>query len=294
MLQHFVPQTYLKRFAIKEKNNYFVYTYDKKTGHQFKTNINQVAAQTDIYKLKKADNENAWEEFYSRYIEQDLNDFLSYMIKQYKINVIRNFANVFNDKDKVRIALHIINQLYRGIYALDYEKSIRPLLKPQLRKEGVDLAKQYGIDDKYVDRLLEDEDIWRLSYAKQAIIPENHLVLFAHLVNRNWVLFKTSNDSFITSDSPIVFYNQQNNLVGEFEAGIGSESTVVFYPISSRLLIGMYAHDDVFSFLNVFDNKLVLLDDNDSFINNINKLQLKQCNRQVYAKTEEIINRLIV
>ncbi len=297
MLQHVVPQTYLKRFAVEDNNNkkkYFVFAYDKREDKCWNTNINQVAAQTDFYQLKKASNINCWEEIYSRFVEQDLNQLLSDMIARYEPNVFAKEAIVFEDRDKVRIALHIISQLFRGMAALDYEKSIRPFLKQTIRKEALELAKEYGIDSVEVDRCLEDEDLWRVSYAKQAINHGNHILLLQQLVNRIWILYKSTDDSFITSDSPVLYFNQNNNLVGEFKAGIGYKSTVVFLPISSRLCIGMYTRDELYPFLNIFDNKMAILSGKDeAFIDRVNLLQFRQCNRQVFAKEEEKLLRLI-
>jgi len=51
MNQHFVPRVYLKRFAVKRGDAYYVDVYDKKTNKIFNTNIINICAEKDLYTL---------------------------------------------------------------------------------------------------------------------------------------------------------------------------------------------------------------------------------------------------
>ena len=55
--QHYVPQVYLRNFAIQRKNEFYIYCFDKVTRKIFKSNVKNVAHQTGFYDFMTSDGE---------------------------------------------------------------------------------------------------------------------------------------------------------------------------------------------------------------------------------------------
>ena len=100
---------------------------------------------------------------------------------------------------------------------------------------------------------------------------------------------------FITSDNPVMFMNRCNLDVTPFSNGIVNEQTVVYYPISPKVLLALYSKESLLGMLECFDNRVVFLDGHkeQKMIRNINLKQKEQCNRQVFAKSENILSELV-
>lgn len=73
MNQHFVPRVYLKNFATKKREEYFIDVFDKIENRYFKANIKKLCAETDLYTLEKSETANkdilAVENLYANHIE---------------------------------------------------------------------------------------------------------------------------------------------------------------------------------------------------------------------------------
>ena len=112
----------------------------------------------------------------------------------------------------------------------------------------------------------------------------------AHSINRKtWIIYKSKYDNaFVTSDNPVLLYDIKTEKTGLFKAGLGYDSTVLCYPISPKLMISIYSNNMMFGQIFEMRNRICFLYDNDkSFIDKMNALQLKQCIRQVYSKDKK-------
>lgn len=56
MIQHFVPKVYLKNFAVKIREEYFIDVYDKFENRFFNTNIKNICSEKDLYTLNDESN----------------------------------------------------------------------------------------------------------------------------------------------------------------------------------------------------------------------------------------------
>lgn len=115
------------------------------------------------------------------------------------------------------------------------------------------------------------------------------------LVQRSFVIYKiTDSYSFITSDNPVLFIDKDTFDATPFKNGLTDVNTLVYYPISPRLLIAAYHPDLFFGEFNKLDCRLVILDgtQNSRFIHTINKKQKEQSN-YAYAQTREVLEKLL-
>jgi hypothetical protein len=105
MNQHFVPRAYLKNFAKKVKNDYYIEAFDKIKQKHFRVNIKKVCAETNLYTMP--DNNSitkdilAIEKMYSHSIEP-------MYLRAYKALINNNIFQI-NDLQRTEIitgALH--------------------------------------------------------------------------------------------------------------------------------------------------------------------------------------------
>lgn len=114
------------------------------------------------------------------------------------------------------------------------------------------------------------------------------------LVQRDFVIYKiTGNHSFVTSDNPVILIGKDTFDATPFKNGISHVNTLIYYPISPKLLIGAYHPDLFFGELHKVDCRLVTLDggQNASFVRTMNKKQKEQSN-YVYAQTRDVLENL--
>ena len=71
--QHHVPQTYLKNFSSKKKDDYYVWTWDNRTKKVFNSNIENVAVERHFYTIDNLQDKYVWETFYAKTIEPLMN-----------------------------------------------------------------------------------------------------------------------------------------------------------------------------------------------------------------------------
>ncbi len=57
--QHYVPQVYLRNFAIRRKKEFFIGCFDKVTRKTFKPNVKNVVNQTGFYNFVTSEGEKA-------------------------------------------------------------------------------------------------------------------------------------------------------------------------------------------------------------------------------------------
>ena len=98
--QHYVPQTYLKNFSEKKKENFYVWTFDSRTNKCFQTNIENVAVERHFYTIEKLQDKYVWEKFYAEIVEPLMNSTLSNMIKRTESILIMDRAKVLSDELK--------------------------------------------------------------------------------------------------------------------------------------------------------------------------------------------------
>ena len=79
--QHYVPQVYLRNFAIQRKKEFFVSCLDKVTRKTFKPNIKNIAHQTGFYNFTTQDGEKASIENFFNEIESKVKFALEALVE---------------------------------------------------------------------------------------------------------------------------------------------------------------------------------------------------------------------
>lgn len=292
---HHVPQTYLKNFSFRKKDQFEIYTLDKISGNVFKANINNVAVEKDFYTVKELDDNYAWEKFYAETIEPEMGVIIPDIIKVSESCLINDKVKVLNNEQKSILSRIIVCQLLRGKNCREFGHEIFK------EKSSLILAdaknKFMGKGNKKVDAILENfqftEDMFK-SVVMQSILSLEETERIARvLFNHCWVIYRIiGNKEFVTSDNPVMFMDSQTLNVTPFHNGASDNKTVIFYPISPKLLITLYSYNMFFEMLNSYDGNLLFIRDKDKhFIDNVNKKQIEQCNRQAFCRTKEFLKK---
>ena len=115
------------------------------------------------------------------------------------------------------------------------------------------------------------------------------------LVQRDFVIYKIAGDyNFVTSDNPVVLMDIDSHDVTPFRNGLANSKTLIYYPISPKLLLGAYHPGLYFGALGQMDCCIEILDGNKEkqFIHTQNKKQREQSN-YIYAQSKETLETLL-
>lgn len=295
---HHVPQTYLKNFSFKKREQFKIFAMDKFSKKIFEANVDDIAVEKNFYTVKKIEDNYAWENFYAKNIEPMMGITISNMIKVSQNCLIKDRAIILDNEQKSKLAIIMICQLLRGKHSREFERRIFEEKAPQILDEAK--RRFMGKGNKEIDSILEnykiDEDMFRVSAMDATLDTERICKLAQVLFNRCWVIYRIiGNSEFVTSDNPLMFMDNQTFDVTPFHNGISNKKTVTFYPISPKLLIATYSYDVYWGILNSYDGRLMFINSEKDmrFINNVNKKQIEQCNRQAFCKTKDIIETLL-
>lgn len=295
---HHVPQTYLKNFSFRKKEQFKLFALDKETKKIFESNIEDVAVEKNFYTVKKIEDNYAWEKFYSTNIEPMMRKEISNVIQTSQNCLVQDRAKILDDEQQIKLAIIMMCQLLRGKHSRDFQHKIFTEKAPILLEETK--KKFMGKGNKELDKALENyqitDDMFKMTSMEAIFNIEMFCRITQELLNRCWVVYRIiGNNEFITSDNPFMFIDNQTFNVTPFHNGISNIRTVTFYPISPKLVIATYSPEVLGGLLNTYDGRLIFIkSDNDMrFVDNINKKQLEQCYRQVFCKTKENIQKLL-
>lgn len=288
--QHTVPKVYLKNFGTPQKKKIYVYVYDKDTGSTYQSEISNVSVERNFYRLESVENPLVVEDFYSQYIEPQTGAVITEIIKRANLRVFASDADVISPNNRAKLSFYMLYQAQRGRVAKDYMVSMTGSVLPGVEQKALEFAKAQQIQDAdaRISHLLSDENILKAARIQASIDPNRIKKLAYYIYNRCWILYQiVGDDEFITSDNPVMFADNATKDALPFHHGLSSNTTVVYYPLSDKLMLTLYSYDYADGILNGFDSKIVRLDAGKEkrFIRLVNSLQLNQCKKQAFAKS---------
>lgn len=208
----------------------------------------------------------------------------------------QNKATILNKKEKLELTFNIVIQLLRGLATRNlvmgiYEEVLPTVLEKAkskfspLSETDMQKIKEFQNSDKYFNEIL-----------MQAILSEDRIKKYTDiLMNRNFVFYKIyGSGEFVTSDNTVMFVNAKTLEAKPFANGLLFSSTVIYYPLSPKLLLVAYHPAFMMNSFEELDCKLVNLDYNieRNFLTTNNRLQKEQCDNYVYAHSMQVLNCL--
>jgi hypothetical protein len=245
--QHYVPRFYLKNFSINSEGKAIgIYNVEK---NRFIPMGNQKNQAYQDY-------------FYGE--DEEIENMLS-TVESKASSIIRNIICEESLPGKLKadhhtLLVHTIFQWARTLYAADeIEEMLNKLIKTKFKRSEKykDLIDKVTINQKY-----------------PGVLPLTQTMISLPLLyDLNFILFiNHSNIPFISSDHPVVLYNQFLEKRRDFASntGFACKGLQIFFPISPKYCINFY-DQDVYTFANPINRTIKLLKDRD--VDAINQLQ---------------------
>lgn len=262
--QHFVPQFYFKYFSTDLKSIYVYYLRDKK---HYKDSIANQSAKDYFYsqntEIEKSFSpiEGKFSEVLKKIIEND--DFRILTGYEY-MEMLRfiSFQGSRTEKAK-RLANDYIDKMFETV--------VKPMMKA---------------DKELMKKVTENDlDKVRLVYPGAFLYGVIHSlesnILLTDLVPA--VIINKTEQDFIFSDNPVVFYNLVYRDPSHAFEGIQHPGLIVLCPISPKKCLLLF--DPVYYSIKLDNKSTISISDLDD-VTAINKLQFHNCLRNVYYQSE--------
>jgi hypothetical protein len=110
-------------------------------------------------------------------------------------------------------------------------------------------------------------------------------IFTSRLKSRTWILYFNSiaySNPFITSDHPVCYLNMKTKIVGFDDSEALGIDTVVYYPVTPKILIAIFPSHLVGNTIKIADGWKVNVGEVE-FIETMNELQYVQCDKQIYS-----------
>lgn len=290
---HYVPKTYLKYFS-ESKKSVFKIGFVRRTGSKGISNIDNHAAERDFYRVPNLGDELAWERFYSDTIEPMINPTFEQVIC--KCNSVMNGIRILDPKLKVNLAMIMYFQLFRTSKARDFFYGIfdRELIKGEnsIRKNELIMSIDAHAIDRVIDYYRSSDQQFKEIIMMQLLSDSYIKDRVGFLLSKSWLIFKICNQSsgqFYTSDNPVAYYNWLTKATGFHGNGLGVKETVIFFPITPFIMIGLYDKDFLLGYVGNYDSKLTLLK-GDEFVSKVNRIQKEQALSAYYFHPSQYPN----
>ncbi len=290
--QHYVPQVYLRNFC---GSNGALAVLNKNTGKKFYTGTAGVGFEKNFYTLEKLEDPYCWEKAYAKTIEPLMKELLSKIVSKTSM-LVRNGYCIINNKEKMQLAFVMVMQLLRGKQSRQYEEQLFKELLPSINA----MAKEnFGPLTSYQQECLsivESDPYYLKKIAMELTIDPDRIRKYTTIIGWHKFIFLhlCGEQEFVTSDNPVMFLNSETADPKPFANGILKKKTVIYYPISSKLLLFVIHPDYYFQKYAEMDGCLYHLDENKEqhFINFINHKQSEQSYNQVYASKLKTLDKL--
>lgn len=267
---------------------------DKHKRRIFSTGVRAVGAENDFYTLEHLENPYCWEHAYASSIEPLMGKLLSKLICQTNI-LMQSGATVMNSTEKAQLAVLMVVQLLRGKQSRQYEKQLYMNYLPQaLEKAKVVFGPLSNEQNKLLQAFASDDYYFKQT-ASDVALDSSRISQYAKILySRNFIIYQIQgNMEFITSDNPVMFINSITNNARPFANGLTKPTTMVFYPISPKLLLCAVHPSACFGVFSAQDCHLVNLDacKEIDFITSINNKQVDQCYQHAFARSLDVMKQ---
>lgn len=211
---HYVPQFLLREFCIPYQKQ--IYVYDKLEKKVFKSNIKNIASETNFYAAKTPSYEINLESFMTS-IEADTSKAIQKLLKEKALQTLTK-------QDVCNIGFFATIQLLRTNHA----KEMNKIIMESMRKKAREIT---GTDDP--GKL--NENTLKYNFLKNlGVAPD----LARHIYQKEWILLDNPfPDLFYISDNPLVLHNERE--FGPWgNLGLALPGIQIYLPISPKLILG--------------------------------------------------------
>jgi hypothetical protein len=277
--QHYVQQSYLRRFSPNEKQ---IYVYDKVLGKEFLNGIPDVAQESHFYRLPEGmessdppvviDDPLIVEKAFQK-IESRFNKSVQTLID---LPVTVTIPAEVRENLSVFITIQLLRtRAYRNLIVETAEKLARAITNEAIKEKFGEEALKYAPKIEFKDKaagLLQSK----------LIFDFDKIVEYAKMIrNHIWILgINNTGKSLYTSDNPVVMHSPLKDYLPA--VGIASPGVEIAFPLSSTRVLTVA--DRAFYGLqeNAFDGKSRNLEAEN--VTYYNSLQVLGSERQIYCE----------
>lgn len=254
----------------------------------FSSGVRAVGVEKDFYTLEKLEDPYCWERTYATCIEPLMGKLFRKIISRTN-RLVPTGTVILNDSEKIQLAAVMVMQLLRGKQTREFERDLFQAYSPDafekakkkfgpLNEEQLKLSSEFATNEYYFKHISMD-----------LAFDMNRITMFSEaLYNRTFLFLRIcGNAEFITSDNPVLFINGRTGNARPFSNGLLHTSTVVYYPISPKLLLCALHPESFWGTLSDQDCHIVELDSHaeENFFATINRKQVAQCFRHSFARS---------
>ncbi len=278
--QHIVCQAYLNRFAKKMGKRYIIGTRLKSTNQGVKLFTNSVANVAYIenyYDTCAQSDKKFWEHYLDKQFDVLCGQPLDNIIA--KITLCPSDRRVLTESDKELLARIIISQTVRVPAFLDANIERTEDQLKEYKQEF--LASLPSVSEKQrslIEQISFDFDE-RKNIVLSCVFDEDRFNRFCSVLTQKvWCVFYNGIRDvmpFITSDNPVVITDMKGREETMTSIGLANDRTVILYPLTPSILIGIYSADVFFGELPKYDGHRMTIDDV-KFITNVNLMLMRQ------------------
>lgn len=284
--QHYIPQCYLRQFAIRYKKGHQIAVFDRKTDKSFRANVKDVACQNyfnriEVDGMDPEELEKAMSEFETKLADAlvRINEARSleneedraYLITLIGLTALRNpemrenIRKIHEDVGKMNIAARLRSQQ-------TYEASVQ-----EAKRQGA-LPADYNVSYDEMKAAFEGGG-FKLVLKNNALVSLE-LQLLDHIMpllfRRGWHLLRAPAGSggFITSDRPFfLMWSDPAMRASPLAPGLALKGTDIYFPISPQLAV-----------VGAFDVANTIEDVDEARVAVANSAMTAGADRQVYAR----------
>ena len=285
-IQHCIPRTYLKNFAFRNNDEYFINMLGKEQPYEMlsEKNIINICAVNHLHSLKdNSESKQKLEDIYTDIFENNYDNLFSVLTDDDILEI--------SDEQKKSVVSAIVTIFYRTKKWNDF---IHPHAHENLKKI-FQLSKHFNVDHYFdskgvrVDIKNKTLEELQISHKNITRIP---LILTQLKVALNLIeakqfdhinVYKIADDSeFITSDNPVIPVNINNNITRHFDIG-----NAYYLPISTKYLIAIFPKEG-----NQSHNRIIRAMINKEWVDSFNSMQLFNCDNFIIGSEKGLKNTL--
>lgn len=286
---HYVPQCYLKQFAVSHKKIPQLTVFDRERRKIFKTGIDNVAAQRDFNTIET-------EGYDPDTFEKEMSGFETELAEAlHRINAARTLEN---EEDRAYL-LNLVgltamrNPRLRETVRQGHEQMARIIMDNVLAtKETYDRhIREVQAAGRLPESTVGYEDMkkfvregdYKITLNNNFQIGQEIRVfdkILPLLFQRGWMLLRAPVDSagFITSDHPFcLMWSDPKRRSGFYPPGLGLRGTEVYFSVSPRLAL-----------VGAFEGENALHDVTENGVASINGAMVATARAQVYARDQNL------
>lgn len=224
-VQHYVPRFLLKNHATGKKDH--LWAFDKQTARTFRSNVRNVAAESNFYDSNFGDVTASLEPALSK-VESQARSPIDALCRHKQLRKL-------DQDDRSNISLFLAVQFLRTRSTRDGTRDLIDALRTKLSGMATSGDIHSGLMSA------SEEDVKTIALRMLAKAPE----YVPHFLAKRWMLFSAPvGSSFFIGDNPVALTNRRD--FGPYgNLGLAVPGIEIYVPLSSNLMLGLLSPEIV-------------------------------------------------